>query len=379
MRSIARHIVAWAATAAVVAVLPGIAAELSWRLEGLLGQPGGVSFYVRGWRSSETTVTNISNVINPFSPGPLMLCTVLRCTQAVPMTSEANSHLTEIIAVLQREWLHRDKMDWDVFRRRVFEEAGAAQTIPQTYDAIRLALTLLGDKHTYYRTAAGENIWNPESPTQVTGKCEPAPLVTPPVPANIGYVRIQITPLTPKAAIQDALRKGDRPGTIGWIVDLRNSRGGNLWPALAGIGSLLGEGTAGFFVDAANRATPWGYKDGRAWVGNETVDEVEAPYRFVVPHPKVAVLTDIGVASSGEAVAIAFRERPNTRSFGTATCGLSTGIDSFLLANGARLNVAMSAMADRTRRSYGSVVEPDELVADPAQIVPRAVAWLRHE
>ena len=35
-------------------------------------------------------------------------------------------------------------MDWEVFRRRVFEKAGAAQTIPETYDAIRLALTLLG-------------------------------------------------------------------------------------------------------------------------------------------------------------------------------------------------------------------------------------------
>ena len=90
------------------------------------------------------------------------------------------------------------------------------------------------------------------------------------------------------------------------------------------------------------------------------------------------MLTDIGVASSGEAIAISFRARPNTRSFGTATCGLSTGIDSFLLANGARLNVAMSVMADRTLTIYGGVVEPDELVADPAQVVPRAVAWLRH-
>ncbi len=305
------------------------------------------------------------------------LGTVVRSAQGVRISSEANAHLAEIIAVLQKDWLHRGKMDWDVFRRRVFDKAGAAQTIPETYDAIRLALTLLGDRHTYYRTAAGENMWNPESPTQVTGKCEPAPLVTPPLPADVGYIRIQITPLTPKAAIQDALRKGDRPGTIGWIVDLRNSRGGNTWPALAGVGSLLGEGTAGFFIDAANNATPFGYKDGRAWVGNETADEVDAPYRFAVPHPKVAVLTDIGVASSGEAVAIAFRGRPNTRSFGTTTCGLSTGIASVLLANGARLNVAMTAMADRTRRSYGGSVEPDELVADPAQVVPRALAWLR--
>ncbi len=150
-----------------------------------------------------------------------------------------------------------------------------------------------------------------------------------------------------------------------------------MWPALAGIGSVLGEGTAGFFVDARNDAMPWGYTDGRAWEGNETVEEIDAPYPLAIPHPKVAVLTDIGVASAGESIAVAFRGRPNTRSFGTATCGLSTAIATFLLSNGARINVAVSVLADRTMRRYGGVIEPDELVMDPAQVVPRAIAWLR--
>ena len=33
--------------------------------------------------------------------------------------------------------------------------------------------------------------------------------------------------------------------------------------------------------------------------------------------------------------------------------------------------------ADRTMRSYGATVEPDELITDPAQLVARAEAWLR--
>jgi hypothetical protein len=187
--------------------------------------------------------------------------------QTAQISTEASSHLTEIVSVLQKEWLYRGTMDWSTFRQRVLEKAGAAQTIPETYDAIRLALTLLGDKHTYYVTAAGENIYNPQSPTQSTGECTPAALVTPPIQADVGYVRIQITPATPKAAIQDALLKGDGAGTIGWIVDLRNSRGGNTWPALVG-----------------------------------GIEQVESPYKFAVSNPRVAVLTDIGVASSGEAM-----------------------------------------------------------------------------
>lgn len=42
------------------------------------------------------------------------------------------------------------------------------------------------------------------------------------------------------------------------------------------------------------------------------------------PSPRVAVLFDGMTASSGEAVVVAFKQRPDTRSFGMPTCGLST-------------------------------------------------------
>jgi C-terminal processing protease CtpA/Prc len=34
----------------------------------------------------------------------------------------------------------------------------------------------------------------------------------------------------------------DQGNLAGWIVDLRNNGGGNMWPMLTGIGSILGEG-----------------------------------------------------------------------------------------------------------------------------------------
>ena len=111
-----------------------------------------------------------------------------------------------------------------------------------------------------------------------------------------GYVRIQITPATPPTAIQAALRKSDSPATLGWIVDLRNSRGGNTWPALAGIGSLLGDGITGFFVDGANHATPWGYTSGAAWLEKPDQDLAFA-HKLSVTNARVAVLTDIGVGN----------------------------------------------------------------------------------
>jgi hypothetical protein len=91
----------------------------------------------------------------------------------------------------------------------------------------------------------------------------------------------------------------------------------------------------------------------------------------------VAVLTDIGVATTGEVLAVAFRGRPNTRSFGTPTCGLSTAVAQVSLSRGGRVGVVTSVMADRTMKKYGAAIEPDELVSDPVEVVSRALAWLR--
>lgn len=296
------------------------------------------------------------------------------------MSAEAQAHLVEIIAVLQREWLHRDGFDWPGFTRQVMEKAGTAQTIPETYDAIRAGLKLLGDKHTYYIPAKGDTIFNPESPTQSTGECTPPPAVTPTLPADVGYVQVRVSSGRAGAdALDAAIRQRDRAGLVGWIVDMRNSRGGNMWPFLAAIGPLLGEGTLGFFIDAHKQPTPWGYAAGRVWLDTEaaTTAAIEMPYKLATPKPRVALLADIGVASSGEAIAIAFRGRPNTRSFGTATCGLSTAVAQFPLEQGGRIAVVTSVMADRTKKPYGRTVDPDDVVNDPAEVVPGALSWLR--
>jgi hypothetical protein len=93
------------------------------------------------------------------------LCATSGAAAAAQISAEADAHVSEVIAVLQREWLYRDRIDWKTFRRRVLEEARTAQTIPDTYGAIRLALSLLGDKHSSYVPVTGDTIFNPQSPT----------------------------------------------------------------------------------------------------------------------------------------------------------------------------------------------------------------------
>jgi C-terminal processing protease CtpA/Prc len=98
----------------------------------------------------------------------------------------------------------------------------------------------------------------------------------------------------------------------------------------------------------------------------------------------VAVLLDGATASSAEAIAISFRPRPNTRSFGQPTAGYSTANRGARMSDGANLVVTVGVMTDRAGRAYGNPIEPDERVEMPAEWWPspvdavarRATTWL---
>lgn len=278
---------------------------------------------------------------------------------------------------MQRNSINRKTIDWDAFRQQVFAAAGVAQQIPQTYGAIRVALSLLGDNHSFYVTSTGSSIFDGTIVCRGAGGGLPQSLV------GIGYVAVPsfsgggAAADQMAASLQQAIRNADRDTIRGWIVDLRGNGGGNMWPMIAGIGPVLGEGTAGYFLDPDSVQNVWGYAGGASVIDGQAAIRVSAPYTLRTVDPKVAVLTDGAVASSGEAVVIAFRARANTRSFGGPTCGLSTANRGFALSDSATLYLTVSVMADRTKKPYGNAIPPDEAIADPVAAAQRAAEWLR--
>ena len=79
----------------------------------------------------------------------------------------------------------------------------------------------------------------------------------------------------------------------------------------------------------------------------------------------VAVLIGQGTVSAGEFTAISFRGRPNTRFFGKPSWGLSTNNESFLLSDGAIINLTTSIAVDRTGQEYGGSILPDITTSTP--------------
>ncbi|WP_412060644.1 S41 family peptidase [Rubrivirga sp. IMCC45206] len=297
-----------------------------------------------------------------------------------PTSAAAAAYLDEVLDILEANALYRERIRWDLVRAEAEAEIEGAQTIGATYPGIRVALRALDDNyHSFLRP-----------PPPLTGTirggstvCTSGPLVPPDLPDDVGYVFVsgfsgggdEATAFA--TGIQRRIQTADREGLVGWIVDLRLNTGGNMWPMLAGLGPVLGEGVVGHFVAPGGVVLPWAYQDGASILNGHTVVKVASPVRLRRERPRVAVLLDTPTASSGEATAIAFERRPDTRSFGSRTCGLSTANAGLPLSDGATLYLAVSFMADRERSSYREGVEPDEATSSSEETIRRAIGWLR--
>ena len=74
---------------------------------------------------------------------------------------------------------------------------------------------------------------------------------------------------------------------------------------------------------------------------------------------KVAVLTSVYTASSGEAIAVVFKGRDNTRFFGQKTLGMITVTDWEVIDDATAMTISVSYYKDRNGGVYNQYVDVD--------------------
>lgn len=306
-------------------------------------------------------------------------------SQTLPAQKDnsAQDYVNRTIDIMQANSLYRKSLAWSDIRSASLAELGTAPNSRGIDGALKMALRMLGDHHSFITKANGEMIFG----DSLSRSCAAPGEAKPSLPEDVGYIKIKgnyqtnstatADPATQAIELQGSIKAQDKVTLIGWIVDLRDNGGGNMWPMIAGIGPILGEGSLGYFTDALNQRQRWTYIAGQAKLDNTSQFTVTNPYSSPFPSPKIALLTDCQTGSSGEAVIVAFRGRPNTRSFGTPSFGVSTGNQTFPLSDGATLYLTTVALADRNGVTYNGRIEPDEVIDDTLKVQARAIAWLR--
>jgi hypothetical protein len=310
--------------------------------------------------------------------------------------SDPIAYLNRALDEIQAHALRRDAIDWPRTRAEALARARNAKNTVDTYDAIRFVLASLGDNHSSFHP--GPALQATDAQVHSDNKPQSTATDQKPLSPYVGrygpegnletrngkeFAVVVVTKCFPanehefvafETKLQRIIERLDQAHPSGWIVDLRGNVGGNMWPMLAGVGPLLGEGSdLGEFFNTNGHAT-WQYRNGVASdLENGKADPYPAvegqPYR-VAGTPKVAVLIDGSTGSSGEAIAIAFRGRPFTRFFGEHTWGVSTVNAPFTLSDGATIWLTIGTQADRTGRQYPDGMAPDEAFPPALQALP---------
>jgi len=178
----------------------------------------------------------------------------------VTMSWAAGRYLNAALDIVEQHSVMRREVSWEPLRRQAYERAKTALSPSQTYDATRFVLSALGDHHS--------GLIEPELAAKLaefTTADSPSPQGKI-LSGRIGYV---LAPPVVAASQETIDGSASRLHHIvqdigaqhprGWIVDLQTNTGGNMWPMLAGLGPILGEGALGGFLDVDNVEVPWSY------------------------------------------------------------------------------------------------------------------------
>jgi C-terminal processing protease CtpA/Prc len=269
-------------------------------------------------------------------------------------------YLCDALRVIEERAHAIGTVDWPRIKREVLAETRNARSESDVHPAIATALGSL-DPHS--------RLLPPARAAELRSAQARLDRVQPNSETAIAYVDLRgfrgtdpASMLAYVSALREGIAAAEAGRTCGYIVDLRRNPGGNMWPALLALQPLLGTGIVGGFRTRDGREAWWQLEPDHA----SAADVVAIASRVPLPRVDtaavrpVAVLLGTETASAGEAVAIAFRQRPATRFFGWHTAGLTTANATFPLPDRAALILAVADLVDRDGNAYSRYVVPDE-------------------
>ena len=298
----------------------------------------------------------------------------LRISEPAAASSQATPRqvLDAAIAAAREHALNTGKVDWDKTTADLYAASTQAKVPADVYPQIRALLSALQDGHSLFLT--------PDAAQQhMAMGAATAPAEVKLLDGGIGYARMpgfsgmnEQEELKFCNSIAGPIETLAKQAAAGWVVDLRTNSGGNMWPMLAALKPLLGDGVVGRFRNGEGKLADW-----RA---GDRIDDPAKKRRKDLTATKVAVLLGPHTSSSGEAVAVAFHGRPQTRSFGQPTAGQASSNSAYPLPDGSQIYLTTAIDLDRNGVAFGGKLKPDQLTgeaidgADPT--LAAATAWL---
>lgn len=310
----------------------------------------------------------------------------------------------ELIKIVKENSLYSDSLNWPVIEKEIDSISKVKQNVDQSSASVAYLISKLrtiGDNHSHHISKKEfgdmkeQNLCAKRPESKYLGN-------------NIAYIKVpeiftaNVSVMNTYATkIQQLIKALDSNYINGWLIDLRGNTGGGLYPMIAGLGPIIGEGNLGYSIHKNFKTRTWSYQNGIV-VENSIKDfynkngkknreifksirtvTVSNPYVIKNRNAKIAVLIDNNTNSAGEFTAISFIGKNNVKLFGSATGGYTTDNDVFILSDGSLLNLATRIVADRNMKKYYGQIIPDVVIYDYMnngdRSLEEAVKWLKEK
>lgn len=148
----------------------------------------------------------------------------------------------------------------------------------------------------------------------------------------------------------------------GWIIDLRFNSGGNSWHMLLALYDFLGDNDVVGTLDGDKKLVSMTSLNKGNYLEDYKKQYRIKPKGKLLDQTKVAVITGVITASSGEITAMAFKSRPNTVFIGENSLGATTTNYATNVPFDITMTLTRAYDSDRNGNYYERII-PDILVS----------------
>lgn len=285
----------------------------------------------------------------------------------------------ELFSVLKTSYLHRKTINWQVVESETKQRLLQYNSFKNSLNEIKPLFDKIGATHCniYYQqnkyTATGKTISKEDYSEQWKRKFNTKPgFELKVLDGKYGYILMpgmvffDTSPENMHQIAQplyDQIAEAKTKNKLeGWIIDLRFNTGGNIAPMLLALYDFLGDNDVWASLDVNKKQeSKYKLKRGSYIQKSKTLASIN-PKDELLDKTKVAVITGLFTASSGELTAIAFKGRPNTTFIGESTYGATTANIFWALPFDVKMALTTTYDSDRNGKYYEQIT-PDIIVS----------------